>query len=312
MLLPLVKAWQALLALLQADVLVFDHAPTALLAASNLNCRRLIVGNGFRIPVAGHKLADWQPLQSRAELIQEQEHRVLGVINQVQRKLELPVSATISELYRCNRVVIDSFPQLDVYRENRTNADYYTSASTFMPPGVGFRQTENPRIVCLLDPAFKKFTPLFEALRASGCEILLIVPGADSASLQAYQSASFQVTTMMPDLALLIKDADIFIGHGSMGSITPCMRLGKPMLLLPMQLEQLHVGLALLAMGIARVLADQRYVSDYQRALTGILGNLKLRATARNFASNNRAYGQSTFGQGVASAIDDIVSRVKK
>src|SRR5687767_11394773 len=35
-LLPLVQAWQSLLALLKADVLVFDHAPTALLAASNL------------------------------------------------------------------------------------------------------------------------------------------------------------------------------------------------------------------------------------------------------------------------------------
>ena len=311
-LLPLVKAWQALLALLQADVVIFDHAPTALLAASNLNCRRLIVGTAFSIPVAGHKLADWQPMQSRAELIQEQEHNVLKVINQLQRKLELPVTATISELYRCNRVVIDSFPQLDVYRELRTNVDYYTSVTTFMPPVFAFRQTEKPRIVCLLDLAFKKFTPLVEALRASGCEILLVLPGADPATLEPYQAVSFQATTMMPDLELIIKEADIFIGHGNMGSITPCLRLGKPVMVLPMQLEQLYVGLGLQTLGVARVVTDQENASDYQKALTGVLGNIKLRAAARNFATNNRVYAHSTFGKGVVAAFDENANRVNQ
>ncbi|MES2624838.1 MAG: hypothetical protein V4628_06145 [Pseudomonadota bacterium] len=311
-LLPLVKAWQALLVLLQADVLIFDQAPTALLAASNFNCTRLIVGNGFNIPVAGYKLTDWQPMQSRAELIEEQEKQVLKVINQVQRKLDLPVSATISELYRCNRVMIDSFPQLDIYRELRSNVTYYTSMSTYLPPVFSFTQIEKPRVVCQLDPSYKKFTPLVEALRASGCEVLVVFAGGDAEALKPYQSESLQFTTLMPAMDLIIRETDIFIGHGNIGSATACMRLGKPMLILPMHLEQLHVGLSLQAIGIAKVLADQVSASDYQRALTALLGNIKLRTTVRTFATNNRVYTQSTFGKGVVAAIDDNNKREQK
>lgn len=304
-LLPLVHAWQSLFMLLKADVLIFDHAPTALLAASNLHCRKVIVGNGYSIPVAGHKLADWQPMQSRAELIHEQEEIVLKVINQVQRKLELPVSATVSDLYRCDRVVINHFPQLDVYRQVRTNVDYYASMASFRPPVFGFKQIENPRIICVLDPAYKKFTPVVEALRACGCEVLLVYAGGNAAATKPYESATFQVTTMLPDLELLVREADIFIGHGSLATLTTCMRLGKPMLLLPMQLEQLHAGLALEAMGAAKVMADHDKASDYQSAVTGVLGNIKLRTAVRNCATSNRVYGYSTFGKGVVAAFDD-------
>jgi UDP-N-acetylglucosamine transferase subunit ALG13 len=304
-LLPLVKAWQALLSMLKADVLVFDNAPTALLAASSLNCRKLIVGNGFGIPVAGHKLADWQPMQSRAELIQEQEQYVLKIVNQVQRKLELPVAETLSGLYSCDRIVIDSFPQFDVYRELRKNADYYATTGTFLPAVFGFREAVKQRIVCLLDPAFKKFTPLVEALRACGCEILCVLPGGDPERLKPYQSASFQTTTLMPNLELIIREADMFIGHGNLGSITLSLRWGKPMLILPMQLEQLHAGVTVQSMGLGKVLADQDNVTGYQKAITGILGNIKMRGAARTFATNNRVYAQSTFGKGVLAAFDD-------
>lgn len=307
-LLPLVQAWQALFTLLKADVLIFDHAPTALLAASNLHCRKVIVGNGYSIPVAGHKLADWQPMQSRAELIQEQEEIVLKVINQVQRRLELPISATVSDVYRCDRVVINHFPQLDIYRQLRTNVDYYAASASFRPPVFGFKQIEKPRIICVLDPAYKKFTPVVEALRASSCEVLLVYAGGDAAAARPYESATFQVTTLTPDLDLLVREADIFIGHGSFAALTACMRLGKPMLLLPMQLEQLHAGLALQAMGIAKVMADHDKASDYQNAMTGLLGNIKLRTAVRNFAISNRVYGYSTFGKGVVAAFDDAES----
>ena len=97
----------------------------------------------------------------------------------------------------------------------------------------------------------------------------------------------------------------MFIGHGNFVPVTASMRLGKPMMLLPMELEQLHVGIVLQAMGLAKVVADQENASDYQRALTGVLGNIKLRTAARNFATNNRVYGQSTFGKGVVAAFDD-------
>ena len=76
----------------------------------------------------------------------------------------------------------------------------------------------------MLDQVFRKITPLREAFISSGCEILLVLTGADLA----------------------------------------------------------------------------------------ILGNIKLRAAARNFAGNNRVYAQLTFGKGIVSAIDAKANKVKQ
>ena len=76
----------------------------------------------------------------------------------------------------------------------------------------------------MLDQVFRKITPLREAFISSGCEILLVLTGADPA----------------------------------------------------------------------------------------ILGNIKLRAAARNFTGNNRVYAQLTFGKGIVSAIDAKANKVKQ
>jgi hypothetical protein len=46
----LVAAWRSLYELVKPDVVVFDHAPTALLASRELNFGRVVIGSGFCVP----------------------------------------------------------------------------------------------------------------------------------------------------------------------------------------------------------------------------------------------------------------------
>src|SRR5215469_15969615 len=44
------RAWRNLYAALSPDLLVFDHSPTALLAARGLPVKRIVLGTGFGVP----------------------------------------------------------------------------------------------------------------------------------------------------------------------------------------------------------------------------------------------------------------------
>ena len=78
----LIKAWIALFDLARPDVVVADHAPTAILAARVAGIPTAVIGSGFLLPPLAHPMPDLQPWQpmSRERLISA-ELRVLEPIN---------------------------------------------------------------------------------------------------------------------------------------------------------------------------------------------------------------------------------------
>jgi len=80
----LTEAWSDLLDSVNPDMIVFDHAPTALLAARGRKVKRVVIGNGFCCPPDCSPLSDlrsWMPPE--AEALQEAERHVLDCMNRV-------------------------------------------------------------------------------------------------------------------------------------------------------------------------------------------------------------------------------------
>jgi hypothetical protein len=57
----LLRAWRGLLDMSGADLLIADHAPTALLAARGMGARRVAMGNPFTIPPPMNPTANMRP-----------------------------------------------------------------------------------------------------------------------------------------------------------------------------------------------------------------------------------------------------------
>jgi hypothetical protein len=93
-------AWRNLISSVRPDLIVFDHSPTALLAARGLPVRRALIGTGFFCPADEYPLPDLRPgLAPAPERLKEDEDSVLSHANGVLASWGQPPLARISQLY---------------------------------------------------------------------------------------------------------------------------------------------------------------------------------------------------------------------
>ena len=58
---PLASAWRSLLELVRPELIVFDHSPTAMLAARGLPAKKALIGTGFFCPPDEYPMSDMRP-----------------------------------------------------------------------------------------------------------------------------------------------------------------------------------------------------------------------------------------------------------
>ena len=107
-------AWQGTLGLVRPDVIVADHAPTALRAAHRAGIPHVAVGNGFVIPPLNSPwptIRPWEEVPEQNLIIAEQ------LLDQVTDDAQMALggdSVRIRELFGPNDV-LDTFVELDHY-----------------------------------------------------------------------------------------------------------------------------------------------------------------------------------------------------
>lgn len=81
------SAWRNLFELIKPDLIVFDHSPTALLAARGLAARKVVIGNGFLVPPAGDVFPPLRPWDSPdVEEVGRREDVLVGRANRAMGK----------------------------------------------------------------------------------------------------------------------------------------------------------------------------------------------------------------------------------
>lgn len=166
----LVKAWRRLYRAFNPDLLLVDHAPTALLAARGLNIRTVTYGSGFFAPPRRLPMPSIRPwLQVSEERLMSSETRVLFEINHVLKMLGEPPLERLADMLAVDHEFLATFPELDHFGE-RTDADYCgprftrdSGAAPHWPEGAG------PRVFAYLKPQSRDFASVIGALRALPC-----------------------------------------------------------------------------------------------------------------------------------------------
>lgn len=301
----LYRAWQSLTRILNPDLIVYDYSPTAQLANRASGIPGITVGTGFMDPAPGHPIADWRARPYNDQLVQRQEARLLDTINTVLKREQQPPLARFSDLYRDLRTIITTFPAMDIYADHRCDALYRPHASNQgKRQPARFPAGDGPCIIAYLKPQYQHLDLLLKGLSQCRARVLVACPGAQEAQLKPYASARFHYSNQLVELEKGIAEADFFLGHGNMGSVTHAMESGTPQMVIPMHLEQLLTGHRVQQAGVGVLIERIESVQHLRDQINDALDAADLRHKARQFRDDNQPLLQEELADTVTRLCD--------
>lgn len=279
------RAWQSLYASLEPDLLICDHAPTALLAARGGPMRCIITGNGFVVPPDTSPLPElrvWQPADPA--VLQAAEARALDMANGVARDLGLPALVRLADLYASASPALLTLKELDNYADQRQEAAYWGTL-----PGPGgtlpqWPQGEGKRIFFYGQP-FPSLEGVLTALARGPHRSLVYIPKLAPELRAKLAGPRVAFADALMDMDAVTRDCDAAVMTNGHGTTAAMLLAGKPVVLLPQHLEMLLIarcaeqagfGLAAPALKqegilakLQRVLEDKSFAEKAQALATG-------------------------------------------
>lgn len=299
----MVTAWVELLRLFRADVVLADHAPTALIAARILNVTAFAIGNGFSVPPPINPMPSFRPwekipeeqLLSASQKANETITHVFGEFGVA------PVQ--LGELF--STALLDTFPELDHYGE-RAGACYIGPIFTSLgAQEVRWQHPARTKIVVYMRHDVAGFQFLLEALRECDAEVLAIVPGIGPALLEKWQTDQLRIYSTPVAWHGLLAEADLVVGYGGSGSAAESLLAGVPQLTLPRYIEQYLGALRVEAMGAGITIGPIRSKKNFVDAIRRLLSDSSFKTAAKGFATKYASHRSQSAVMKIVAAIEE-------
>jgi UDP:flavonoid glycosyltransferase YjiC (YdhE family) len=300
----LIDAWRERLA--SADAVVVNVAPAAHIAARTLGIPSFEISQGFHVPPAAMPappLRHWEPAP-RAEL-EAGDRAVLAAVNATLGAHGTALLETVGDLF-AGRALLLTYPELDIYPE-RGPADYYGvtksaegSSAPAWPDGRG------PRVFGYLYHYFTGLEPLLESLERLQAPTLLLCRGANPALVRKHAGGSVRVLNEPMAVSRLLPRADLVVCHGSHQMTAQSLLAGKPLLMLPTQLEQFLIMWRVVRFGAGLGIDPSVPDADYAKAIVELAGPAyaaKAQAFARRYAAHDPEAALATMVGRVEAAL---------
>ncbi|MBY0268671.1 MAG: hypothetical protein K2X06_02210 [Burkholderiales bacterium] len=303
MLRAMMAAWVSLIRAVGAEVVIADHAPTALLAARSLGVAQAVIGSTFNVPPPVAPTPNMRPWMTvPAERLADSDRRVLAVINQV-----LPPGRGLGALHHIfagAACFFSGVPELDSYIP-RQPADYLGlqalstgTAAPVWPEGAG------ERVFAYLHADYIHVERSLQALAASGARVLVHVLGNGAALAARYGSERLQFAPQLLDFRRVVAECGLCVCHGNVGTTLGMLKGGRPVLVLPKHLEHYLMGCAVMRLGAGRVVHPDDKTPDIASELRAMLGD-------DSFRRNAAALAQRHAGSSVGTMTERAVARIE-
>jgi len=296
-LLSMARAWRALWALLQPELMLFDHAPTALLAARGFDVPRLIVGNSFAVPPQLRPLPRyrwWANGAGEHGRLAETEERTTRNCNAVLKELGAPLIAQVADLFEAEATYLCARPQLDVYGQ-RADGHYIgpvNSLSMGSAPVWPAGEGGGPPIFAYLKSDYKHIEAVLGAIGKSRARYLIYAAGLPEQLRRRHESEHVAFSATPLQMHEVVKQCSAIICHaGGMSDIA--LDHGKPLLLLPTQMEQTMTSHRVEALGAGVLLALDGNPAQLPKLLKRLLDDESLAQRAVEYAAQLPSVDQS-------------------
>jgi UDP:flavonoid glycosyltransferase YjiC (YdhE family) len=297
----LLRGWRALMQQAAFDLVITDHAPTALLAARTLGLPRARIGTGFCCPPAidpEPPLQPWRPAvpERRAEAAQT----VLSCINSALHELDCAPLASLGAMHEADGDLLATFAELDHYA--RPQGAYF---GPLLGPDEGalpaWPAGRHPRVFVYLKGQDPASVTVLRALRRKHYACIVYCPDLPAPLRMELESPLLQFSGRPLAMHALMPDCDLVVCSGGHGTLCRALLAGKPVLVVPPLTEQAINGRMVSELGAGLMLAPGQH-SRVGALLTRLFSESGFRQAAQLFAARHSSYSHG-------AAVDALAGR---
>ncbi|HSA90896.1 MAG TPA: nucleotide disphospho-sugar-binding domain-containing protein [Burkholderiales bacterium] len=286
-----VRAWRELFCKLAPELIVFDHAPTALLAARGTGIPRVVFGTGFASPPRVSPMPSIRPWQQiPLERLEASEQRALDTANAALRAHNAPPLRVFHELFDVEENILATLPELDHYGA-RPNVRYWgpmfndtEGSEPRWPP------REGKKLFVYIRPNSAGFPPLVATLRNANLRTLWFAPGLIANARATAETPSLRFVAEPVDINAAVCSADAAVLHGGHGTTAATLLAGVPVLLLPEHIEQFVLGRNAAALGASATINVGALGSGLASILECVIHDARFSTNAQVFAAKYRSF----------------------
>jgi len=304
---PLLAAWRERLA--AADLVIANVAPAALLAARTLGIPAIEISQGFHVPppvFPSPALRDWEA--APAARLEAADRQVLAAINAMLAARGSAPLGTLGELFTPHAILL-TYPELDVYPA-RGAADFMgivptgeRGAEPLWPAASG------PRMFAYLYSYYAGLPNLLAALADLDVPTLVFCRGIDAALREKFRAAPIAFSDSPMSVARALPQADLVICHGSHQMTAQALLAGKPLLLLPTQVEQMLISRRVERLGAGGAVAPVSAQTDFAIPLALAVEDENHAQNAREFAARYGGAPQESVVRTIAERCEALIAK---
>jgi len=302
------EAWQGLYDYVRPDVIVFDHSPTALLAAVGRDAKRVVLGTGFFCPPDVYPLPDLRPwLGDDSQRLRRDEDRVVENVNRLLALDGQTPLERLSHLYhQVDETVLATYRELDHYPDRR-NADYWGAWPNMGGGPPMWPEAPGKRIYAYLKsfPALPNVLALLADLK---CSVVIYAGEVPEKWQRRFRCPRLRFERQPLDLGRCAAECDLAVLHAGHGTTVSMLLAGKPVLQLPIHLEQAIFGAAVIRLG-AGLSARLRRPEEIAMKLVRLLHGEGYAQAARRFAARYADWDASRQIDRVVRRIETLLAR---
>lgn len=282
----IIEAWRQLLTAIAPDLIIFDHAPTALLAAKHLQVPKVIFSNPFLTPAPGAASPRLNPFNPNAESdIANTEQKILRVINQILEQVGQTPLTHFSQLYAADAYYLQGCRILDPYNDARSNAEFIrvNSAPSNLETAQ-WRSGSSPTLFAYLKFGRRNVDTTLKLLANLQARVCCYYAGATDETCTQFDHTSLVVKNRPFDFPKALSQTNTIVCHGGMGVVQASLEQGCPMILLPTQVEQWHTAVRIAKLGLGVMIQQADTANTIETKITEFFSNSSYWDRAAAFA----------------------------
>jgi UDP:flavonoid glycosyltransferase YjiC (YdhE family) len=303
-----VSAWRDLFVLLNADMVIADHSPTALLAARSLGLPTAIFGSGFLNPPVTNPFPIfhvWSGVPD--EVARKHEAGVLHNINLVLQGFGQKPLVFVSEILDVDENFLCTIPELDHY-EVREGQDYW---GPYFIDDIGIEPdwpgASGPKIFAYVTTKVKSLELFLQDLQVVQGSKLVHIPRASQELKTRFERADLRITAEPVRMKSVLAVADLVVHQAGIGTVSACAMAGVKQLLLPTQLEQRMLTKRLVGLKLAYGIDPEQPNPAYKNALVQVLASQQLAENVRNLHHKYLGFNQQEQYSVMAEVVADLL-----